>query len=140
MMSGDDEHRKDQTDFLPAIQRGRLDCLRIYDVTEHELQLLKEGAPTSTLLNFAIFLLSVASTLAVVLFTTQIPSSVVRIVFTLLAVLFGANGILLLCLWWPKRRSVSELVESIRRRLPAEGIQEVRSTTIAVVREERGVG
>lgn len=139
MMNADNEHRNDQADLLPAIRRGRLDCLRVYDVTEHELQLLKEGAPTSTLLSFAIFLVSVACTLGVVLLTTPIPSTVVRIVFLLLAVLLGANGILLFCLWWPKRRSVSDLVETIRRRLPAEGIQEIRSTTISVVREERSV-
>ena len=120
----------------PAIIRGRLDCLRIYDVTEQELSQLREGSPASIQLNFAIFLLSVAVTLITVLATTPPVSLPMRVTFVALAAVGLANGLLLLCVWWRRRRSVHDLVETIKKRLPAEGIQELpASTTIAIVNQ-----
>ena len=65
-------HPPQVSDLLPAIRRARIDRLNIYEISETELQMLERGSPESLFLNFAIFLLSSASSLLVALLTTKI--------------------------------------------------------------------
>ena len=44
------------------VRRGRVDAVNLYEVKEHELELLEKGAAGTLQLNFAIFLFSIAST------------------------------------------------------------------------------
>lgn len=44
------------------IRQGRIDTLNIYEVKEHELELLEKGATGTLQFNFAIFLFSIALT------------------------------------------------------------------------------
>ena len=104
------------------IRRGTFARLTICEVEESELEILAQGSPDSLYLNFAIFLLSIAIAFFVALLTASISTRVfiVFVVVTTLGLLLGA---LLLILWLKKRRSISQLVQKIRSRLPPEAIQ-----------------
>jgi len=116
--------------LLPAIRRGRIDRLNIYEVTDSELHLLERGSPESLFLNFAVFLLSTAISFLVTLLSTEIGSARVFSVFVILTVLGFILGTLLLALWWWHRRSSSLIIEEIRRRMPPEGIPSDASVII----------
>ena len=112
-------------DFLPAVRRARFDKLTIFEVSEAELDILEKGSPDSIYLNFAIFLLSMAVSFIVALFTTEVKSMAIFVVFVLLAIVGCLGGFFLLIMWLRDRSSVSKCAKTIRSRLlPAEGIQE----------------
>jgi hypothetical protein len=106
-------------ELQPEVRRGRIDWLNIYEISEAELELLARGSADSLYLNFAIFLLSVSASFIVSLMTTTIESGRVFTVFVVLAVVGAVNGGVLLALWYMSYRSVSGLVETIKRRLPS---------------------
>lgn len=119
----------------PAIEvrRGAYGKLTLYDVDESELELLAHGSPDSLYLNFAIFLLSVATSFLIALLTlpdshaTASPvqgNSARFVIFVIITTVGFVGGIFLLLLWLKKRRSISALVQKIKNRLPPEGIQE----------------
>ena len=53
------------------IRRGRVDSLNIYEVKEHELELLEKGSAGTLQFNFAIFLFSIALTCIIALATAD---------------------------------------------------------------------
>lgn len=110
-----------QSHFLPEIQRARFERLTIFKVADSELIVLEKGSPDSISLDFAIFLLSVGTTLLVALVTTTIQSD--RVLITSIAGTLVGNvfGLLLLISWYRNWSSVSECIEKIRRRLAPEG-------------------
>lgn len=110
------------SELLPAIRRARIDRLNIYEVSETELQMLERGSPESIFLNFAIFLISAASSFLVALLTTEIPSTRVFVVFVVLTVIGFVGGIVLFGLWGWHRRSTTTIFAQIRRRMPPEGV------------------
>lgn len=111
-------------DFLPEIRRGRLDQLTIYEVSESELKLLERGAPDSIYLNFSIFLLSAALAFTISLLTTEIESERVFTIFLVFTVIGYVIGTVLVALWYRNRASVSDCVQTIRDRLPPEGVRQ----------------
>jgi hypothetical protein len=96
--------------------------LTIHAVADHELESLAHGSPDSPYLIFAIFLLSTAVSFFVALLTTVLTSRVFT-VFVVITTVGFLNGVLLI-VWLRKRRSVWDLVEKIRSRVPAEGVQQ----------------
>jgi len=106
----------------PAIRRGRIEQLDIYDVSSSELQILENGSVDTLFLNFAIALISVASSFFITLLTTQIDSSRTFIVFVVISVFGFGIGLILLSLWWWHRRYKSNIFKEIQRRMPPEGI------------------
>ena len=111
-------------EFRPEIRRARFDRLTIYEISEDELATLARGSPDSVFLNFAIFLLSVAVSFIIALFTTTIEADRLFFVFVIITVIGLISGFVLLAIWWRNRKSVSEIVDAIKKRLPPEGIQE----------------
>ena len=105
------------------IRRGSFGELTIHEVADYELESLAHGSPDSLYLNFAIFLLSMSVSFFVALLTAALSTRVFT-VFVVIVTIGFLMGILLLTIWLKKRRSVSDLVEAIRSRLPAEGVQE----------------
>ena len=98
--------------------------LTIHAVADHELESLAHGSTdSSSYLNFAIFLLSTSMSFLVTLLTAVLTSRVFT-VFVVVTTVGFLNGGLLLIVWRRKRSSVWDLVEKIRSRLPAEGVQE----------------
>lgn len=110
------------TAFDPAIRRGRIEQLTIYEISEAELEKLEEGSPASLFLNFAIALLSMAVSMLVALFTTKIESLHVFVIFVVVTVVGLVVGLVLLALWHRQHVSQTKLAELIRRRAPPEGI------------------
>jgi len=113
---------EDQPKFLPAVRRARIERLDIYEISETELQILERGSPESILLNFAIFLVSIAVSFLIALLTTEIQSSRTFTVFVIVAVVGFVIGAVLLALWIWYRRSTATIFDQIRRRMPPEGV------------------
>lgn len=107
--------------FFPAIRRARLDNLTIYEISEAELNTLEKGSPDSIYLSISIALLSAALAFLGSALITKIESNVVMFLFIAFIVVGFVVGGVLLLLWFKSRSSVSDCVESIRRRLPPEG-------------------
>jgi hypothetical protein len=123
MSNSEQSHHPDQS-FLPEIRRARFERLTIYEVSEAELDILERGSPDSIYLNFAIFLLSVAISLTAALLTATIASNAIFVIFVVCTVVGYTGGLLLLVVWRKNRSSVSDCMETIRKRLPPEGIAE----------------
>ena len=98
--------------------------MTIYEVAEDELETLAHGSPDSVYLNFAIFLLSIATSFLISLLTTEVSNRTFT-VFVILVVIGYILGAFFSILWYKNRKSISALVQKIKERLPAEGIQEV---------------
>jgi hypothetical protein len=113
---------RNQTEFLPAVRRARIERLNIYEVSEEELELLERGSPESLFLNFALILLSTAISLLITLLTADISSDRVFYVFVIFTVIGFIGGAVLLVLWLWYRQSTTNVFEQIRRRMPPEGI------------------
>jgi hypothetical protein len=106
------------------IRRGVILQMTIYEVGEDELETLAHGSPDSVYLNFAIFLLSMATAFLVSLLTTEVSNRTFT-VFVILVVLGYVLGAFFSILWYKDRKSISTLVQKIKERLPPEGFQEV---------------
>ena len=118
------EAEKAAEKFLPKIRRGRYDQLIIYEVSDRELEILAKGTSNPIYLNFAIALLSVSISFIIALLTTTITSNKIFTVFVVIAVVGIISGLLLLFLWFKTRRTVEDLVQTIKNRLPEEDLQE----------------
>ncbi len=114
------EAEKAAEKLLPRIRRGRYDQLIIYEVSQRELEILAQGSPNLIYLNFAISLLSVSISFIIALLTTTITSNRVFTVFVVIAVVGIISGLVLLFLWLKTRKSVSDLIKTIKNRLPEE--------------------
>jgi len=118
-----------RTQLDPAIHRVRLDRLRIFEITEAELEALERGSPESIFLNLAISVLSVAMSLSVALATAKIDNDRTFYVFVIVTVIGYVAGITFGLLWFISRRSLKNVSAEIRSRIPPEGIQEDTTET-----------
>ena len=113
--------------FLPQIRRARIETVDIFEVSELELGILGRESPESVYLNFAIFLLSVAIAFTIALLTTTAASVAVLIFFTTCTIVGFVGGALLGILWFRSwfrnRKSISECISTIRKRLPSKTIE-----------------
>lgn len=105
----------------PAIRRARIQQLTIYEISEDELRTLEAGSPVSLHLNFAVFLLSVAISVATALATTTFPSDRVYLTFVVVLGISAVLGLFLLILWFREHRSGSNIAKCVRNRLDPEG-------------------
>ena len=104
----------------PKIRRGRVDSLDLYEITNYELDILATGSPSSLFLNFAIFLLSTATSFLVALLSTDISSNRIFCIFTIVVVIGYISGVILLLLWLRNRKSISKIIKKIKERIPSE--------------------
>ena len=99
------------------IRRGRVDSLSIYEVKEHELELLENGAAGTLQFNFAIFLFSIALTCIAALATADFKWDIVRSIFVFTTIVGIIVGSYLMLSWWRTRTSLKEVVSVIRNRI-----------------------
>jgi len=117
-----------ESQFNPKIRRAILSQLTIYEVEESELETLEKGSPDSFYLTFSVFLLTTAISFLITLITATV-SDKISIVFVLITIVGFVFGVFLLIVWCKKRKSIPDLIDKIRKRLPPEGIQYERDTT-----------
>jgi len=113
------------------VRRGRVDSVDIYEIKDHELELLEKGSPASLQLNFAIFLLSLAFSAILTLTTTTIASLVLQTVYVVVAVVGLLLGGYLLFMWWRTKQSIDAIVAKIRSRIPPEVLKAEAQQDIA---------
>jgi len=104
----------------PRIRRGRVDSLSLYEITDNELDTLEKGSPSSLYLNFAICLLSTATSFLIALLTSTITKQIFQVFVIVIVVVGYVLGILLLLLWLRSRKSVAGVVKRIKERIPEE--------------------
>ena len=97
------------------IRRGTVDSLLVCEITEYEWDSLKRGRSESIFLNFGIALFSIGCSFFISLLTTTMDSPVF-ITFTVIVSTFAIGSIILILLWWSKRRSTNPLIKEIDRR------------------------
>lgn len=108
------------SDEKVLVRRGRVDSVNLYEVKEHELELLENGAAGTLQFNFAIFLFSIALTCIAALATADFKWEIVKSIFVFTTVVGLVVGSYLMLSWWRTRTSLKEVVSVIRNRLNGE--------------------
>lgn len=109
------------------IRRGRVGSLSLYEVTEHELDILKQGTPLSLLLTVGISLFTIGISFLIALFTAPIKTnSTIFVVFTSIVVGSFTSSFVCMCWWYSNRQSVSSVIEKIKSRMLAEEEDRIR--------------
>ncbi|MNJ74159.1 hypothetical protein D3C77_710510 [compost metagenome] len=80
-----------------VVRRGRVDSVDLFEVKEHELEMLEQGSPASLQLNFSIFLLSIAFSAILTLTTATVASKIFETVYVVIAVVGILLGSYLVC-------------------------------------------
>lgn len=106
-----------QSDEKPFIRRGRVDSLNIYEVKEHELEILEKGQVGTLQLNLAIFLFSIAFTCIAALATADFRWKIAETIFIFIIVVGILLGLCLILIWRQTKQSISKVVSTIRNRL-----------------------
>ena len=110
--------RKNEHPVAPVLRVAPLGELKIYTITEDELDALGRGSPGSIYLNFGLALIPVAVAFLLTILTTSIPGLILTIFFVVACVLFFLVGTLCLLLARVHHGSSTKLVEKIRNRMP----------------------
>lgn len=106
---------------IVKVKRARYDSLELFDVSENELTIIERGSPSSTYLNFAIFLLSIAISFLTTLLTVDLKGSqTLFTVFTVISVLGFMVGLLLIIIWYRSKNEFDEVLKKIRDRMKQE--------------------
>ncbi|MBL0316984.1 MAG: hypothetical protein IPP69_14960 [Flavobacteriales bacterium] len=91
------------------VKRARYDSLELFDVSENELTTIERGSPSSTYLNFAIFLLSIAISFLTTLLTVDLKENqTLFTVFTVICVLGFMVGLILIGIWYRSKMSLTK--------------------------------
>jgi hypothetical protein len=116
--------KSQETRLDPAIHRIRLGSLRIFEISEAELESLERGSPESIFLYLGLTVLSIAVSFSVALSTTRIDSDRTFAVFVIITSVGYVAGVTFGVLWVASRRSLNGVSAKIRSRIPPGGIQE----------------
>jgi hypothetical protein len=120
-MSGQKDFLNSDAELQPEIRRARIGKLTIYEISEAELNALEAGSPSSLLLNFAIFLLSIAISFMTTLVTLDVPAGKTFVFFLTTTIVGFVGSAVLFLLWLMTYRTVSSVASLIRKRLPPDG-------------------
>ena len=103
------------------VRRGRYDSLLLYEVTEEELDILKQGTPLSLLLTIGISLFTIGISFLIALLTAEITTkSIIFTVFTSIVASSFASSFVFMCWWYSNRQSVTSVIEKIKSRMLTE--------------------
>ena len=105
------------SDRKPLIRRGKVEFVNLYEVKEHELELLEKGAAGTLQLNLAIFLFSIAFTCIAALTTADFRWPIVETIFVFIIVVGILVGLCLILIWWRTKTSISKIVSTIKNRI-----------------------
>lgn len=102
----------------PVIRYGPLGEIRVYQITEDELDKLAAGPPGQIYLNFALALLPAALALLVTLQTVEIKDDRLFAGYLAAFLVFLLLGLQTLVFWWRAGRTFKSQVQAIRDRIP----------------------
>lgn len=120
-------------DKTVKVRRARVGSIDIYEIKDSELEILEEGGPAQTQLNFAVFLLTLAFSSIVALATATFKSVIIQFTFVVVAVVGSLGGLYLFIQWKRTKTSVRNLVKDIRNRMNDDqnDVQQVASRPTA---------
>jgi len=107
-------------DVLPVVRVAPLGELRVYQVTEDELNALQRGRPSDLFLNFSLSLLSITVSLFTTFATATFSADRTFYVFVIISVVSLIAGVVLLILWARYRSDAKEIVGTIKNRMPPQ--------------------
>jgi hypothetical protein len=109
----------------PIVLYAPLGELKVYEISEAELEKLENGPPGQIHLSFALALLPAALTILVTLQTVTIANDRLYYGYLIAFWALSVQGLISLIQWFFKRRSYRRLINDIRARMPAKpGIPE----------------
>jgi hypothetical protein len=118
--------------LAPVIRVSLMPELKVYQVSEAELEQLADGPPGQLHLNFALAMLPAALTILITLQTVDIPKNRTYYTYIIAFGLLATQGLISLARWWFTGGALTELVEEIRSRMPEKpGVPEQITASIA---------
>ncbi len=109
----------------PIVRFAPLGELRVYEISEAELERLENGPPGQVHLSFALALLPAALTVFITLQTVEIKDNRAYYCYWIAFWLLSIQGLNSLVRWWTSGGSLKSLVQDIRSRMPEKpGIPE----------------
>lgn len=115
----------DNRPAAPIVRYAPLGELRVYEISEAELEKLENGPPGQVYLSFALALLPASLTVFITLQTVEISDNRIYFGYWIAFWLLFIQGLVALVQWWVTGRSLRSLAQEIRSRMPAKpGIPE----------------
>ncbi|MCT4214971.1 hypothetical protein HZP46_05735 [Elizabethkingia anophelis] len=112
-----------------GVKRAKLDSLKIYEITEKELDTLEKGSGDSLFLNFAISLFSIFISFLIVLLTVDFfyddkDDLVIKfIIFICLTIITLLGSIICFIAWYRNKGDFKTTLQEIKNRMNIEVIE-----------------
>ena len=112
-----------------GVKRAKLDSLKIFEITEKELDTLEKGSNDSIFLNFGIFLLSTSISFLIVLLTVDFfyidkDDLIIKFIIFLCVTIFTFIGsIICLIAWWRNKDDFKTALKDIKARMEVEKVE-----------------
>lgn len=129
-------NQNSDTDSTLPVRRGRVDSVDLFEVKEHELEILENGGSDSIFLNFAIFLISTAFSAILSLCTSTFIKPLYETLFLIIAVVGIIGGGFLLILWLKQRKSIKLVIKTIRNRIFCEPPRSNSPTQVSITQTD----
>jgi hypothetical protein len=121
----------------PVVRIGVMPELKVYPISEAELEQLAGGPPGQLHLNFALAMLLAALTILITLQTVEIPKDRTYYTYVIALILLAIQGAISLARRWFGNRSLIALVNDIRARMPEKpGIPEQITASVTALELE----
>jgi vacuolar-type H+-ATPase subunit I/STV1 len=110
--------REELHQVAPVLRVAPLGELKVYTVTEEELDTIGRGSPGAIFLNFAIGLLPLASSFFITLLTTRIEATITLVFFVCACIICLIAGIGCSVLAYHYHSSTAQVIDKIKNRMP----------------------
>ena len=107
------------------IVRGKVSEMRLYEVKEHELDMLEKGMSANLFLTIGLALVSIACSFLIALLTIHNASERIFMAFTIIVGIGSIVGFVLIFLSCRHRQSTAALINEIRSRILDEETQPI---------------
>ncbi len=119
----------------PIVRYAPLVELKVYEISEAELEKFASGPPGQDHLNFALALLPSALTVFITIQTVEIKSNRIYYTYWVAFWMLTIQGLISLVRWWTTGGTLNSVVRDIRSRMPEKlGIPE--QATISTLESE----
>lgn len=102
----------------PIVRYAPLGELKVYEISEAELEKLENGPPGQVHLSFALALLPAALTVFITIETVEIKGDRIYYGYWIAFWLLSIQGLISLVRWWTIGGTLKSLVQDIRSRMP----------------------